>query len=119
MLFDLLSVAALVTHCNTFLHPQVKAFCDVDQNKIQRGFYTYEESKVSSSVPAGCRVSLSCKPAVSAVLCHAVCPLQERPKPRIPVVHYAAAAPPLVVCVKLVSRETGKERLFVLYVCYF
>lgn len=25
---------------------QVKAFCDVDMNKIQKGFYTYEESKV-------------------------------------------------------------------------
>lgn len=24
---------------------KVKAFCDVDQNKIQKGFYTYEESK--------------------------------------------------------------------------
>ncbi len=25
----------------------MKAFCDVDENKIQKGFYTYEESKVS------------------------------------------------------------------------
>lgn len=28
---------------------QVKAFCDVDQNKIQKGFYTYEESKVKDN----------------------------------------------------------------------
>lgn len=28
---------------------QVKAFCDVDENKIQKGFYTYEESKVRSA----------------------------------------------------------------------
>lgn len=28
---------------------QVKAFCDVDENKIQKGFYTYEESKVRST----------------------------------------------------------------------
>lgn len=35
------------------LLPQVRAFCDVDQKKIQKGFYTYEESKVSSSVSAG------------------------------------------------------------------
>lgn len=27
---------------------QVKAFCDVDENKIKKGFYTYEESKVRS-----------------------------------------------------------------------
>ena len=29
---------------------QVKAFCDVDENKIQKGFYTYEESKVRSTI---------------------------------------------------------------------
>lgn len=28
---------------------QAKAFCDVDENKIQKGFYTYEESKVIST----------------------------------------------------------------------
>lgn len=27
----------------------MKAFCDVDDNKIQKGFYTYEESKVRSA----------------------------------------------------------------------
>lgn len=27
----------------------MKAFCDVDENKIQKGFYTYEESKVRSA----------------------------------------------------------------------
>lgn len=49
---------------------KVKAFCDVDQNKIQKGFYTYEESK-------------------------------ERPKPKIPVVHFKNACAPFIVCVKL------------------
>uniref|UniRef100_A0A8C1MLQ4 UDP-GlcNAc:betaGal beta-1,3-N-acetylglucosaminyltransferase-like 1 n=2 Tax=Cyprinus carpio TaxID=7962 RepID=A0A8C1MLQ4_CYPCA len=49
---------------------KVKAFCDVDENKIHKGFYTYEESK-------------------------------ERPKPRIPVLHFTNASPPFIVCVKL------------------
>ncbi|XP_016304260.1 queuosine-tRNA galactosyltransferase [Sinocyclocheilus anshuiensis] len=49
---------------------KVKAFCDVDENKIQKGFYTYEDSK-------------------------------ERPKPRIPVLHFTNASPPFIVCVKL------------------
>ncbi|XP_029950777.1 UDP-GlcNAc:betaGal beta-1,3-N-acetylglucosaminyltransferase-like protein 1 isoform X2 [Salarias fasciatus] len=49
---------------------KVKAFCDVDENKIHKGFYTYEESK-------------------------------ERPKPKIPILHYTAAAAPFIVCVKL------------------
>ncbi|KAG7316119.1 hypothetical protein KOW79_020985 [Hemibagrus wyckioides] len=49
---------------------KVKAFCDVDENKIKKGFYTYEESK-------------------------------ERPKPRIPVLHYRDSSPPFIVCVKL------------------
>ncbi|XP_047614367.1 UDP-GlcNAc:betaGal beta-1,3-N-acetylglucosaminyltransferase-like protein 1 isoform X4 [Phacochoerus africanus] len=49
---------------------KVVAFCDVDENKIQKGFYCHEES-------------------------------QERPKPRIPVLHFRAARPPFVICVKL------------------
>ncbi|XP_068585198.1 queuosine-tRNA galactosyltransferase [Cebidichthys violaceus] len=49
---------------------KVKAFCDVDENKIQKGFYTYEESK-------------------------------QRPKPKIPVLHYRDASSPFIVCVKL------------------
>ncbi|XP_026216364.1 UDP-GlcNAc:betaGal beta-1,3-N-acetylglucosaminyltransferase-like protein 1 isoform X1 [Anabas testudineus] len=49
---------------------KVKAFCDVDENKIQKGFYTYEDSK-------------------------------ERPKPKIPVVHYKDASAPFIICVKL------------------
>ncbi|ELR62233.1 UDP-GlcNAc:betaGal beta-1,3-N-acetylglucosaminyltransferase-like protein 1, partial [Bos mutus] len=48
----------------------VAAFCDVDENKIRKGFYCYEGS-------------------------------QERPKPRIPVLHFRAARPPFVICVKL------------------
>ncbi|XP_057392555.1 UDP-GlcNAc:betaGal beta-1,3-N-acetylglucosaminyltransferase-like protein 1 isoform X3 [Balaenoptera acutorostrata] len=50
--------------------PQVVAFCDVDENKIKKGFYCYEDS-------------------------------QERPKPRVPVLHFRAAQPPFVICVKL------------------
>uniref|UniRef100_A0A8C6TVM1 UDP-GlcNAc:betaGal beta-1,3-N-acetylglucosaminyltransferase-like 1 n=2 Tax=Neogobius melanostomus TaxID=47308 RepID=A0A8C6TVM1_9GOBI len=49
---------------------KVKAFCDVDENKIKKGFYTYEESK-------------------------------ERPKPKIPVLHYKDATAPFIICVKL------------------
>ncbi|KAF1394897.1 hypothetical protein PFLUV_G00005890 [Perca fluviatilis] len=49
---------------------KVKAFCDVDDNKIQKGFYTYEESK-------------------------------QRPKPKIPVLHYKDASAPFIICVKL------------------
>ncbi|XP_051940978.1 UDP-GlcNAc:betaGal beta-1,3-N-acetylglucosaminyltransferase-like protein 1 isoform X5 [Hippocampus zosterae] len=49
---------------------KVKAFCDVDKNKIKKGFYTYEDSK-------------------------------ERPKPKIPVLHYKDASPPFIICVKL------------------
>uniref|UniRef100_A0A8D0T3E2 UDP-GlcNAc:betaGal beta-1,3-N-acetylglucosaminyltransferase like 1 n=1 Tax=Sus scrofa TaxID=9823 RepID=A0A8D0T3E2_PIG len=49
---------------------KVVAFCDVDENKIQKGFYCHEES-------------------------------QERPKPRVPVLHFRAARPPFVICVKL------------------
>ncbi|TMS23399.1 UDP-GlcNAc:betaGal beta-1,3-N-acetylglucosaminyltransferase-like protein 1 [Larimichthys crocea] len=48
----------------------VKAFCDVDENKIQKGFYTYEESK-------------------------------QRPKPKIPILHYKDASAPFIICVKL------------------
>ncbi|XP_053192169.1 UDP-GlcNAc:betaGal beta-1,3-N-acetylglucosaminyltransferase-like protein 1 [Scomber japonicus] len=49
---------------------KVKSFCDVDENKIQKGFYTYEDSK-------------------------------ERPKPKIPILHYKDASGPFVICVKL------------------
>ncbi|XP_061686458.1 UDP-GlcNAc:betaGal beta-1,3-N-acetylglucosaminyltransferase-like protein 1 isoform X2 [Syngnathoides biaculeatus] len=49
---------------------KVKAFCDVDKNKINKGFYTYEDSK-------------------------------ERPKPKIPILHYKDASPPFIICVKL------------------
>ncbi|XP_063473230.1 queuosine-tRNA galactosyltransferase isoform X3 [Symphalangus syndactylus] len=49
---------------------KVVAFCDVDENKIRKGFYCHEDS-------------------------------QERPKPRIPILHFRAARPPFVICVKL------------------
>lgn len=41
--------------------------------------------------------------------------LQQRPKPKIPVVHYKVASAPFIICVKLVSRK----RVCVLYVCCF
>ncbi|XP_016070891.1 PREDICTED: UDP-GlcNAc:betaGal beta-1,3-N-acetylglucosaminyltransferase-like protein 1 [Miniopterus natalensis] len=50
--------------------PKVAAFCDVDENKIRKGFYCYEDS-------------------------------QERPKPQVPILHFRAARPPFVICVKL------------------
>ncbi|XP_036159542.1 UDP-GlcNAc:betaGal beta-1,3-N-acetylglucosaminyltransferase-like protein 1 isoform X12 [Myotis myotis] len=49
---------------------KVVAFCDVDENKIKKGFYCYEDS-------------------------------QEKPKPRVPILHFRAARPPFVICVKL------------------
>ncbi|KAK2509577.1 hypothetical protein MC885_019064 [Smutsia gigantea] len=49
---------------------KVVAFCDVDEKKIRKGFYCYEDS-------------------------------QERPKPRVPILHFRAAQPPFVICVKL------------------
>lgn len=57
---------------------KVRAFCDVDENKIRKGFYTYEDSK-------------------------------ERPKPKIPVLHYRDASPPFIVCVKLDMTGGGLE----------
>ncbi|XP_044941541.1 UDP-GlcNAc:betaGal beta-1,3-N-acetylglucosaminyltransferase-like protein 1 isoform X4 [Mustela putorius furo] len=57
---------------------KVVAFCDVDENKIRKGFYCHEDS-------------------------------QERPKPRVPVLHFRAARPPFVICVKLVQ-GTGCSR---------
>ncbi|XP_036159529.1 UDP-GlcNAc:betaGal beta-1,3-N-acetylglucosaminyltransferase-like protein 1 isoform X2 [Myotis myotis] len=53
---------------------KVVAFCDVDENKIKKGFYCYEDS-------------------------------QEKPKPRVPILHFRAARPPFVICVKLRGRE--------------
>uniref|UniRef100_A0A3Q2QYC1 UDP-GlcNAc:betaGal beta-1,3-N-acetylglucosaminyltransferase-like protein 1 n=1 Tax=Fundulus heteroclitus TaxID=8078 RepID=A0A3Q2QYC1_FUNHE len=49
---------------------KVKAFCDVDENKIQKSFYTYEES-------------------------------EQRPKPKVPILHYKEAKGPFIICVKL------------------
>nr|XP_035158165.2 UDP-GlcNAc:betaGal beta-1,3-N-acetylglucosaminyltransferase-like protein 1 isoform X1 [Callithrix jacchus]XP_054112642.1 UDP-GlcNAc:betaGal beta-1,3-N-acetylglucosaminyltransferase-like protein 1 isoform X1 [Callithrix jacchus]XP_054112643.1 UDP-GlcNAc:betaGal beta-1,3-N-acetylglucosaminyltransferase-like protein 1 isoform X1 [Callithrix jacchus] len=49
---------------------KVVAFCDVDKNKIRKGFYCHEDS-------------------------------QERPKPHIPILHFRAARPPFIICVKL------------------
>ncbi|KAM4594180.1 queuosine-tRNA galactosyltransferase [Fundulus diaphanus] len=49
---------------------KVKAFCDVDENKIQKSFYTYEES-------------------------------EQRPKPKVPILHYKEATGPFIICVKL------------------
>ncbi|XP_037546115.1 UDP-GlcNAc:betaGal beta-1,3-N-acetylglucosaminyltransferase-like protein 1 [Nematolebias whitei] len=55
---------------NPINQKKVKAFCDVDANKIQKGFYTYEES-------------------------------EERPKPKVPILHYKDATSPFIICVKL------------------
>lgn len=49
---------------------KVKAFCDVDDKKIDKGFYTYEYSK-------------------------------SKVKPKIPIMHFKQATPPLIICVKL------------------
>ncbi|XP_075702021.1 queuosine-tRNA galactosyltransferase isoform X2 [Rhinoderma darwinii] len=57
---------------------KVVAFCDVDANKISKGFYTFEES-------------------------------EERPKPRIPVLHFTETKPPFIICVKLDLTGGGFE----------
>ncbi|XP_069785640.1 queuosine-tRNA galactosyltransferase [Narcine bancroftii] len=57
---------------------KVTSFCDVDQRKITKGFYTYEESKI-------------------------------KPKPKIPICHFAEAKPPFVICVKLDLTGGGLE----------
>ncbi|XP_012658279.1 UDP-GlcNAc:betaGal beta-1,3-N-acetylglucosaminyltransferase-like protein 1 [Otolemur garnettii] len=49
---------------------KVAAFCDVDENKIQKGFYCHEDS-------------------------------EERPKPRVPILHFREAQPPFIICMKL------------------
>ncbi|XP_052052252.1 UDP-GlcNAc:betaGal beta-1,3-N-acetylglucosaminyltransferase-like protein 1 isoform X2 [Apodemus sylvaticus] len=49
---------------------KVVAFCDVDENKIRKGFYCHEDS-------------------------------QERPKPKVPILHFQDAQSPFVICVKL------------------
>ncbi|XP_078138786.1 queuosine-tRNA galactosyltransferase isoform X3 [Centroberyx gerrardi] len=68
---------------------KVKAFCDVDENKIQKGFYTYEESK--------------CLVQCRLFIFHYRSPEEheERPKPKIPVLHYKEASSPFIICVKL------------------
>ncbi|XP_028978147.2 UDP-GlcNAc:betaGal beta-1,3-N-acetylglucosaminyltransferase-like protein 1 isoform X1 [Esox lucius] len=77
-----------LTHTN---QKKVTAFCDVDENKIKKGFYTYEDSKVLELRQHRCHHSHV--PRFSAS--------QERPKPKIPVLHYKDAAPPYIICVKL------------------
>ncbi|XP_006886363.1 PREDICTED: UDP-GlcNAc:betaGal beta-1,3-N-acetylglucosaminyltransferase-like protein 1 [Elephantulus edwardii] len=49
---------------------KVVAFCDIDERKVKKGFYCYEDS-------------------------------QERPKPRVPILHFRDAQPPFIICVKL------------------
>ncbi|BFZ17246.1 hypothetical protein BsWGS_20285 [Bradybaena similaris] len=49
---------------------KVSMFCDVDDKKIHKGYYIYEES-------------------------------QEKPKPKVPVVHFTQVKPPVVICVKM------------------
>ncbi|KAM8945697.1 queuosine-tRNA galactosyltransferase [Pelodytes ibericus] len=57
---------------------KVVAFCDVDDHKISKGFYTYQET-------------------------------EERPKPKIPVIHFTDAKPPFILCVKLDLTGGGFE----------
>lgn len=44
-------------HSVFFFLLKVKAFCDVDANKIQKNFYTYEESKVRSGFVVNCSLT--------------------------------------------------------------
>ena len=75
---------------NIQLYFQVIAFCDVDVKKISRGYYTYEESQV-----------IYCYTSTAVVTGDLY--IQELPRPRIPILHFIAAKPPFVICVKWVS----------------
>ncbi|KAK7501529.1 hypothetical protein BaRGS_00007333 [Batillaria attramentaria] len=57
---------------------KVQMFCDVDEKKIQKQCYTYEESK-------------------------------NRPKPKIPIVHFSQVVPPVIICVKMNLTGGGFE----------
>ncbi|XP_032175586.1 UDP-GlcNAc:betaGal beta-1,3-N-acetylglucosaminyltransferase-like protein 1 isoform X6 [Mustela erminea] len=145
--------------------PQVVAFCDVDENKIRKGFYCHEDSQVCGprapgrtasshmgcphhpssdpgyveqplprafllgedhqaqqqwphcwgspnpewpvSLPSlgalsACRSSMAGRPVGPAwTPAHKTSCSQERPKPRVPILHFRAARPPFVICVKL------------------
>ncbi|XP_045212343.2 UDP-GlcNAc:betaGal beta-1,3-N-acetylglucosaminyltransferase-like protein 1 [Mercenaria mercenaria] len=58
---------------------KVVAFCDVDEKKISKGVYIYEESK-------------------------------EKPKPKVPIVHFKNAVPPFIICVKMDLTHGDFER---------
>ncbi|KAF4797300.1 UDP-GlcNAc:betaGal beta-1,3-N-acetylglucosaminyltransferase-like 1 [Turdus rufiventris] len=73
---------------------KVTAFCDVDEKKIAKGFYTYEESESSAAPETKLATNLSASVPLPFFL-------QERPKPKIPVCHFRDATPPFVICVKL------------------
>jgi len=49
---------------------KVSMFCDVDEKKILKQFYIYEESK-------------------------------DRPKPKVPIVHFTQVIPPVIICIKM------------------
>ncbi|CAH1795398.1 unnamed protein product [Owenia fusiformis] len=48
---------------------KVLSFCDVDEKKIKKGVYIYEDS-------------------------------EEMPRPKVPIIHFSQAKPPIVICVK-------------------
>ncbi|XP_064600307.1 queuosine-tRNA galactosyltransferase-like isoform X2 [Liolophura sinensis] len=66
---------------------KVVNFCDVDEKKIQKQFYTFEDSS-------------------------------ELPKPKVPIVHFTQAQPPLIICVKMDLTGGGFEvNLSSLHLC--
>nr|XP_020023715.1 UDP-GlcNAc:betaGal beta-1,3-N-acetylglucosaminyltransferase-like protein 1 isoform X3 [Castor canadensis]XP_020023716.1 UDP-GlcNAc:betaGal beta-1,3-N-acetylglucosaminyltransferase-like protein 1 isoform X3 [Castor canadensis] len=76
---------------------KVVAFCDVDENKIRKGFYCYEDTQGRFwHRPQGPCLHEESKDSYGQPIS-----LQERPKPRIPILHFRAAQPPFVICVKL------------------
>ncbi|KAK2112488.1 hypothetical protein P7K49_012235 [Saguinus oedipus] len=102
---------------------KVVAFCDVDENKIRKGFYCHEDSQVCGAArhhPRGGRLTTAVTlgrihlrrgvvgtggPALNShrSLTDGNSYSKERPKPRIPILHFRAARPPFIICVKLVS----------------
>ncbi|XP_073877183.1 queuosine-tRNA galactosyltransferase isoform X1 [Macaca fascicularis] len=83
---DFCACPQVVAFCDFCACPQVVAFCDFCACPQVVAFCDVDENKIRKGF-----------------YCHE--DSQERPKPRIPILHFRAARPPFVICVKLV--DTG------------
>nr|XP_045231464.1 UDP-GlcNAc:betaGal beta-1,3-N-acetylglucosaminyltransferase-like protein 1 isoform X4 [Macaca fascicularis] len=83
---DFCACPQVVAFCDFCACPQVVAFCDFCACPQVVAFCDVDENKIRKGF-----------------YCHE--DSQERPKPRIPILHFRAARPPFIICVKLV--DTG------------